>query len=114
MSEIADVKEEMLPIIEVPPELRGLSDEEIIKRSEKELREVSGNAKKGNVAPASENESPPRRENPTKRLQPFLEVRSKRSLRKKAKFSATHLPKKAPAVQRSNRNSDTPAQRTFL
>lgn len=51
MSEIADVKEEMLPIIEVPPELRGLSDEEIIKRSEKELREVSGKRKKGERRP---------------------------------------------------------------
>lgn len=52
MSEIIDVKNDTLPIIEVPPELRGLSDEEIIKRSEKELREVSGKRKKGERRPS--------------------------------------------------------------
>ncbi|MCQ2107168.1 MAG: hypothetical protein MJZ05_00195 [Fibrobacter sp.] len=39
-------------VIEVPPELRGLSDEEIIKNSEKPLREVSGKRKNGAKRPA--------------------------------------------------------------
>lgn len=41
-----------LPIIEVPAELRGLSDEEIIARSQKELHEVSGKRKKGERRPS--------------------------------------------------------------
>lgn len=40
-----------LEIIEVPPELRGPSDEEILKISEKVLREVSGKRKKGERRP---------------------------------------------------------------
>ncbi len=45
-------EENSLEIIEVPPELRGLSDEEIIKRSEKPLREVSGKRKNGAKRPS--------------------------------------------------------------
>ncbi|SHL10122.1 hypothetical protein [Fibrobacter sp. UWEL] len=43
---------EALEIIEVPPELRGSSDEEILKMSEKVLREVSGKRKKGERRPS--------------------------------------------------------------
>lgn len=43
--------ENTLDVIEVPPELRGLSDEEIIKISEKPLREVSGKRKNGAKRP---------------------------------------------------------------
>lgn len=45
-------EENQLEIIEVPPELRGLSDEEIIKRSERELRPVSGKRKNGARRPS--------------------------------------------------------------
>lgn len=44
--------EKSLEIIEVPPELRGPSDEEILKMSEKKLREVSGKRKKGERRPS--------------------------------------------------------------
>ncbi|PZW63746.1 hypothetical protein [Fibrobacter sp. UWR1] len=43
---------ETLEIIEVPPELRGPSDEEILKMSEKVLREVKGKRKKGERRPS--------------------------------------------------------------
>lgn len=53
MSEPVDVRATThLEVIEVPPELRGLSDEEIISRSEKVLREVSGKRKKGERRPS--------------------------------------------------------------
>jgi len=52
MTSIVDaLSEAELPIIEVPAELRGLSDEEIIKHSQKEIREVSGKRKKGERRP---------------------------------------------------------------
>ncbi len=41
-----------LDVIEVPPELRGLSDEDIIKNSEKPLRECSGKRKNGAKRPS--------------------------------------------------------------
>lgn len=49
---MSDTKVEDLEVIEVPPELRGLSDEEIIQRSERVLREVSGKRKKGERRPS--------------------------------------------------------------
>lgn len=53
MTKIAETKETIdLPVIEVPPELRGLSDEEIIQRSQKEIREISGKRKKGERRPS--------------------------------------------------------------
>jgi len=52
MTEIADAPSEVeLPIIEVPAELRGLPDAEIIKLSQKVIREVSGKRKKGERRP---------------------------------------------------------------
>ncbi len=45
-------KEKRLEIIEVPPELQGPTDEEILKMSEKVLREVSGKRKKGERRPS--------------------------------------------------------------
>jgi len=44
--------EKDLDVIEVPLELRGLSDEEIIKNSEKPLRECSGKRKNGAKRPS--------------------------------------------------------------
>ncbi len=43
--------ENSLDVIEVPQELRGLSDEEIIKNSEKPLRDISGKRKNGAKRP---------------------------------------------------------------
>ncbi|MCF0222593.1 MAG: hypothetical protein HUK19_09890 [Fibrobacter sp.] len=45
-------KKNYLEVIEVPPELRGLSDEEIIANSEKQLRQCSGKRKNGARRPS--------------------------------------------------------------
>lgn len=50
MSHISE--ENFLEIIEVPPELRGPSDEEILKMSEKILPKISGKRKKGERRPS--------------------------------------------------------------
>lgn len=50
MSDISN--KDPLEVIEVPPELRGPSDEEILKMSEKVLREVKGKRKKGERRPS--------------------------------------------------------------
>lgn len=48
----ANSSDTALEVIEVPPELRGPSDEEILKMSEKELRDVKGKRKKGERRPS--------------------------------------------------------------